>query len=195
MALRTAAVGAVVLLTSCAAGPAVTSISVKYTGSNGFTPVSAATVEVKKERETRPYEQIAVLSVPTDDGSSFETLVQRLRERAASIGADAIVEVDAIYESSGGPPAATSSNTNLPDDAGREAAATGLTLLIHRPKWVSVRGIAIRLKERHLGERSFLVHDPSDNRPSPVQDAQRVGVPKPTPAGPSEQPPVDQPHE
>lgn len=184
---------ATIAMAGCSSGPAVTPVSVRYYGPSGFEPLSPAAVEVRKEIETRPHEVIADLSVPTDGDTTYESLVQRLRERAAALGADAITHVTTVYETPAGGPSTNSSNTNLPEDAGREAAATGLSLLLHRPKWVAVRGIAVRLKERHTNERSFNVHDPKDQRISPVQDAQRVSVPKQATNQPAENKPVDPP--
>ncbi|MBI3819757.1 MAG: hypothetical protein HY286_13760 [Planctomycetes bacterium] len=120
--------------------------------------------------------------------------MQRLRERAALLGADELAEVIAVYDIPTTGTAVTSSNTGLPSQAGLEAASTGFSLLIHHPKWVSVRGIALRLHEKHLADRSFSVHDPTDSRPSPLQDAHRVGAPPTPPCGPAEKPPADQPN-
>ncbi|MFN0206003.1 MAG: hypothetical protein ACKVS6_06780 [Planctomycetota bacterium] len=176
---------------ACSAGPSVRPVSIRYVGAAGATPVSAAAVEVVKGKELRPHDRVAELSIPTD-GSSFEALVQRLREKAGALGADAVTEVISVYDTPSGL-SSTSSNTDLSQDAAREAAKVGLTLLVNRPKWVAVRGVAVRLHSRHQSERSFTVHKGTDSRPSPQQDAHRAGVPIAKTSGPGERPPVKQP--
>jgi hypothetical protein len=179
------------VLAACASEPAVRSVATRYVGASGFQPVSPASVEVVKGPELRPHEAIAELELPAD-GSSFDVMVQRLRERAAALGADAIVDVNSIYDTPGGL-TPTSSNTDLSGDASKEAAKVGVALLIKRPKFVSVRAVAVRLQARHADERSYTVHDKSDSRPSPTQDAHRGGIPVAKATGPGEKKPVDQP--
>lgn len=176
---------------ACSTGPSVRPVAVRYVGAAGSVPVSAGAVEVVKGQERRPHDRIAELSIPTD-GSSFEVLVQRLREKAGALGADAVSEVISVYDTPSGL-SPTSSNTDLSQDASREAAKVGFTLLVNRPKWVAVRGVAVRLHSRHEGEKSFTVHSGTDSRPSPQQDAHRAGVPIAKIASPGERPPVDQP--
>ncbi|MBL8994462.1 MAG: hypothetical protein JNM63_14050 [Spirochaetia bacterium] len=178
---------------ACSSDPVVAPISVRFSDPAAFDAVSPSAVEVKKVPEHRPHTVIAELSIPTEQGASFESLVQRLRERAASLGADAIVEVNSVYDVPAGGPSASSSNTDLSGDAAREAAKSGLSILLHRPRWVSVRAIAIRLLEKHKNDGSYARTEASDSRPSPPQDAERIGIPTTAKPLPVEKAPVDKP--
>ncbi len=180
---------AAIALSACASGPRVAPISVRYLGVAGLPPVSPASVEIVRAKELRPHSALAQLEVASD-GSSFESLVLRLRDRAAALGADALVDVTAVYDvPATGSPQVSSNPTD--GNLSGEAARAGLTLLLSRPSWVAVRGIAVRLDERHAGEQPFRVRVEGDGSQSPVQQAQGLEPPENIAERPLEKPPVE----
>ncbi|MBL8695304.1 MAG: hypothetical protein JNJ88_14515 [Planctomycetes bacterium] len=185
-----ALLAALSLPVGCASGPQVSPVTARFLGPVGSTPVPAEAVEVIPKIDRREREPIAELEAKTD-GSSFDALVARLRERSGRLGADALVDVRPIYDVGTGGSAASSDDPN--GEVGGEAAKAGLTILLNRPKWVAVRGTAVRFPARHSHEKLFRTYDGTDSRPSPTLAAQQVDVSNRKPQGPAEATPVDKP--
>jgi hypothetical protein len=130
---------------SCVARSPVAPIYVQVHSPRGYGSVLPEAVEVTKDRELRPHTLLAQLEVGAD-GSSFHALVERLRARAARLGAHALVEVRAVYDAPADPvPQATSNVTE--GNGSLDAVGAGLAILLHPPRWVAVRARAIRLHE------------------------------------------------
>jgi hypothetical protein len=127
----------------------VSPIRVKYTGLAGRPETSAEFVEVVRGPMLKPSTPIAELEVESD-GSTFEELVERLRRRAAGLGADAICDVRSVF-SVGKGQYVQSPGQELPRAADfgsfmKNAAETGIPIIFDTPSWVSVRATAVSLQ-------------------------------------------------
>jgi len=169
----------------CGGTPRVAPIQVRYQGPSQLPPVSPALVEVVRGPESRPYLAVAKLEIE-DDGTTFEDLVHRLRERAGSIGANAIVEVAPMYDSPGPALPQTSSNDALnTGEANRDVMGVSASLLLRRPKFVGVKAMAVRIGDLDASLAS--------DAPSAVSKPDRGAAPPPVPEAPATRPPEEKP--
>ena len=169
----------------CGSTPRVAPIQVKYQGPSQLPAVSPELVEVVRGPESRPYVSVAQLEIE-DDGTSFDDLVRRLRVRAGSIGANAIIDVGPKYDSPGPALPQASSNEALnTGEANRQAMGVSASLLIRRPKFVGVKATAVR-----IGDLDAMLASPS---PSAVSEADRGAAPPPVPQAPATRPPEEKP--
>lgn len=174
-------------------GPKVSAIRVRHVGRAGLPPVPEHAVEIVRGAELRPHVVIAELEVPTD-GSSYEELVERLRRRAGDLGADVLCNPRSVFD------VGDSQMTQLPgpprpsmEDQLREATALGVSLLLKRPRWVSVRGTAVLLDARSGENPSDAWIGFEDPTSSPARDVQASQPVEPPPSPPAESKPADKP--
>lgn len=139
--MRRAVAIAVLLAAACASRAKVAPIHVRYLGPATFEPVPTSLVAVVRGPETRPHEKVAQLEVG-DDGTSYGELVERLRQRAGRVGANAIVEVAPIYDDPG--LTIPDASSDLAENTTTEAASAGVSILFRRPVFKGVRAVAVR---------------------------------------------------
>jgi hypothetical protein len=182
---------AAALLGGCS-GPAVAPITVRYVGPVGLQAVRPETVELVRGKEVRSHTAIAELEV-VPDGSTYEVLVERLRQRAASLGADAICDVHSVFDVGSGQVSSDPRTTpETPEDTLIDAAKAGFSVFLNRPSWIAVRGTAIRLDDIHRGENAKSASAPS-TAPSTARDVLHGDPPETRPDKPQEKPPVEKP--
>lgn len=169
--------------------PQVSPIRVRYLGPAGLPPVDPGSVELVRGRAQEPFVPIAELEV-APDGSSFEALVDRLRGRAAALGADAIHDVRSLYEVGSGQ-VYQSTNDIGPryEDLIVEAAKAGFSLLLSRPHWIGVRATAIRFDTKSA-PLPILTAAGGITATRPAEPPKAVAS---LPAAPVEKPPVEKP--
>mgnify|MGYP003693682113 CR=1 FL=1 len=174
------------LLGGCS-GPAVAPITVRYVGPVGLQAVRPETVELVRGKEVRSHTAIAELEV-VPDGSTYEVLVERLRQRAASLGADAICDVHSVFDVGSGQVSSDPRTTpETPEDTLIDAAKAGFSVFLNRPSWIAVRGTAIRLDDIHRGENAKSASAPS-TAPSTARDVLHGDPPETRPDKPQEKP-------